>query len=273
MAREEIPETFPEPQRASQVPAAAARPGGPSPAPVAAARPGGPSPAPAASAATAPWTTASLRALEPVAAPSANPPSSGSPVADPAPVPGAASPPAAAMTDAPAAPPSAAPRPTTLEALSERLRAADTRDEVFDALLDFAAPHFQRCALFVVQPDRVLGWGGRGAGMSAVRVRNVTVAFDRPSLFVFFRKGGDYYYGPVPDLPANARFYLDLGCPPPGRVFLLPLTIKGRPGVILYADHGNDRTPPPDITLFRRAMRKAALALEILILKNKIMMV
>ncbi|MFQ5878169.1 MAG: hypothetical protein ACE5JH_10860, partial [Acidobacteriota bacterium] len=91
--------------------------------------------------------------------------------------------------------------------------------------------------------------------------------------FVFFRSGGDYYYGPVPDLPANARFYLDLGLPPPARVLLVPLTIKGRASVILYADNGPQAGPLPDIEEYRRLLNKAALALEILILRNKITMI
>lgn len=162
--------------------------------------------------------------------------------------------------------------PLTMEALSERLRAAETRDEVFDALLDFASGRFTRSALFAVQQERILGWSGRGEGISPLRIRNITVALDEPSLFVFFRKGGDYYYGAVPDLPANVRFYLDMGCPVPDRVLLMPVTIKGRPTVILYADNGSFAAAAPDIDAFRRALHKASLALEILILKNKIMM-
>ncbi len=161
----------------------------------------------------------------------------------------------------------------TMEAISARLRAADTRDEIFDAILDFAAARFQRAAMFVVQQDRVLGWSGRGPGLAPSRIRNVTVPLDRPSLFVFFRSGGDYYYGPVPDLPANARLFLDLGFPAPARVLLLPLSIKDRAAVILYADRGSEAGPAPEIGEFRRVLQKASLALEILILRNKIMMI
>src|SRR2546427_6845586 len=39
----------------------------------------------------------------------------------------------------------------------------------------------------------------------SLRVRNVIVPLDRPSLFVFFRTGGDYFYGPVPDNRNNLR--------------------------------------------------------------------
>jgi hypothetical protein len=196
----------------------------------------------------------------------------------------AAAPPAAASPAPPApapkggrlsaAPPAApAPAAISMEAVSGRLREAETRDEVFDAVLDFTATRFLRAALFVAQPDRVLGWSGRGGGLVPTRVRNVIVSLDRPSLFVFVRSGAEYSYGPVPDLPANAKFYLDLGCPPPARVLLVPLAIAERPAGILYADNGPDASMAPDVQEFRRLLRKAALALEILILRNKIMMI
>lgn len=169
--------------------------------------------------------------------------------------------------------PTGAPGQHTMESIAGRLRAADARDEVFDAVLDFSAARFHRAALFVIQQDRVIGWSGRGEGLSHSRIRNVTVSLNRPSLFVFFRSGGEYFYGPVPDLPANARFYLDLGIPPPSRVLLLPLTIKDRSSALLYADTGPDAGSPPEIDVYRRLLRKAALALEVLILRNKIMMV
>jgi len=203
------------------------------------------------------------------AASEARPPVAPSPASAPTPLPA----PAAAAPQGPIVP---APVPfpaASIEAVATRLRAAETRDEVFNAILEFTSVRFRRAAMFVVQQDRVLGWSGRGDGLAPTRIRNVTVPLDRPSLFVFFRSGGDYYYGPVPDLPANARFYLDLGCPPPSRVLLLPLTIKERPAVILYADTGSDASKAPDIQLFRRLLAKGALALEVLILKNKIMMI
>ncbi len=204
-----------------------------------------------------------------VARPGAAPPARVTqPVPASAGLPGAA---AAVLVPTAAATPAAA--PNSMEAIAARLRQAETRDDVFGAILDFTTAQFRRAALFVVQQHNVLGWSGRGAGLSPLRIRNVVVPLDRPSLFVFFRSGADYYYGPVPDLPANAKFYLDLGCPPPARVLLLPLAIKEKPAVILYADNGPDAALVPDVQLYRRLLHKAALALEVLILRNKIMMV
>ena len=164
-----------------------------------------------------------------------------------------------------------APDSANLEAAALRLQRAETRDDVFAVILDFVAARFRRTALFVVQGDRVTGWSGRGDGIEPIRVRQVSVPLDRPSLFAFFRGGADDYQGPVSDLPANTRFYLDLGCPAPERALLLPLRIKDRPAVILYADNAGERGPSPDIATLRRLLAKASLALEILILKTKIL--
>ena len=166
---------------------------------------------------------------------------------------------------------SAAPDSANLEAAALRLQRAETRDDVFAVILDFVAARFRRSALFVVQGDRVTGWSGRGDGIEPIRVRQVSVPLDRPSLFSFFRGGSDSYQGPVSDLPANTRFYLDLGCPAPAHALLLPLRIKDRPAVILYADHAGESGPAPEVATLRRLLAKASLALEILILKTKIL--
>jgi MshEN domain len=191
----------------------------------------------------------------------------------------ATGPAAVATLAAPAALAEAAPSPsaiveaapeTSLEASSRRLQRAETRDEIFEVLLDFASAHFRRSALFVAHSDRVSGWGGRGPGIDSTRVRQVQVALDRPSLFSLVRSGADHYYGPVNDQPANTRLFLDLGFPAPERALLVPLLIKERPTVVLYADNAADLATAPDIQTLRRLLAKASLALEILILKNKI---
>jgi hypothetical protein len=157
-----------------------------------------------------------------------------------------------------------------LDAAATRLQQSHSRDGVFEVILDVVASRFRRAALFVVHADRVAGWSGRGAGLEASRLRGVSVPFDRPSLFAVFKSGVEFYHGPVSDLPANTRFFLDLGIPVPERVLVMPLMIKDRPTVVLYADHGPEIAPAAAIPDVRRLLGKAALALEILILRRKI---
>jgi hypothetical protein len=165
------------------------------------------------------------------------------------------------------------PPPTTLDEVAQRLRDSGDRDEIFETLLGFCAGRFLRTALFVVMQDQVIGWSGKGEGIEPARIRATRVPFSAPSIFSYFRVGSDFYFGPVPDLPANQAFYRDLGVPSPDRVLLVPLAIKGRLIAVLYGDNGTTRREEPDIALFRRLAQKAVLALEILILRNKIAMI
>jgi hypothetical protein len=164
------------------------------------------------------------------------------------------------------------PAPPTLEQTSEKLRDSQTREQVFDALLDFCAGRFGRSAIFLVAQDKAIGQGCRGEGFDPARIRATSVNLDVPSIFSYFRMGSEFYYGPVPGLPANQQFYRGLGLPPPERILLLPMTIKDRLIALLYGDYPGARREEPDIALYRRLAQKATLALEVLILRNKIMM-
>ena len=165
------------------------------------------------------------------------------------------------------------PASVSLEQTSERLKNSMTRDEVFEAVLDFCAGRFARSAVFLVTQNKVVGFGGRGDGFDPLRIRSLVVGLEAPSIFSHFLTGSEFYYGPVPGLPANQQFYRGLGMPPPERILLVPVQIKERLIALVYGDLPANRREDPDIALYRRLVQKAVLALEILILKNKIAMI
>jgi hypothetical protein len=165
------------------------------------------------------------------------------------------------------------PSSVSLEQTSERLKNSMTRDEIFEAVLDFCAGRFSRSAVFLVTQNKVVGFGGRGEGFDPSRIRSVAVGMEAPSIFSHFLTGSEFYYGPVPGLPANQQFYRSLGMPPPERILLVPVQIKERLIALVYGDLPANRREDPDIALYRRLVQKAVLALEILILKNKIAMI
>jgi hypothetical protein len=162
---------------------------------------------------------------------------------------------------------------TSLEQISDRLKRAESRDEVFDAILDFYAGRFSRSALFLVTHEKVVGFGARGDGFDPARIRATSVELRTPSIFSYFRTGSEFYYGPVPGLPANQQFYRQLDVAPPERVLVVPLHIKERLIALVYGDQTGSRREDPDVSLYRRLAQKAMLALEVLILRNKIGMV
>lgn len=72
---------------------------------------------------------------------------------------------------------------------------------------------------------------------------------------------------------SNRRLFEDLGMKPPLEMALLPLLIKDRVVAVLYGDNGSAPLNTLDMEQLRRQTLQAAMALEILILRTKILSV
>jgi len=159
-----------------------------------------------------------------------------------------------------------------LIAASKRLASCDNPDEVAEVVLAFASQSFRRRALFIMRGDHAIGWEGAGEGLSAGRIKGMNVELVRDSLFSLLDDGRPHYLGPVPPLPSIRRFYQDLSLPMPKAAFLLPIQIKEKTTSILYGDGaGEDDLRALDVHAFERLSQKASLALQMLILRGKIL--
>jgi hypothetical protein len=174
----------------------------------------------------------------------------------------------------------AAPRPRPLppqrladlaEAARGIAEAAD-RDGVARVALGWLSARYRRAALLSVQRDTAVGWTGTGPNFEPDRIRKVQVDLTVPSIFSTFRDGRSIYYGPVPNVPANQDLYTYLGGKLPASALVVPITIKRRTVALLYADNADQPMPPPDLVSVRRLATKIALGLEVLILRNKVLM-
>lgn len=168
--------------------------------------------------------------------------------------------------------PAGAPRTfATLEEAGRALQKAETRGDVAEALLGYAATRLRRAALFIHQKERVIGWDVRGGGTDAERLRELQLGLGAPSVFSALGNGSRHYLGGVPDTPANRELARALGGPPPAFVLLVPIAIKGRTAAVLYGEEGG-RPLTAQVEDLLKLARMAAIALEILILRAKIMM-
>jgi hypothetical protein len=174
----------------------------------------------------------------------------------------------------PPAPPAAAPAPVTLalemDVLEEALLSAADRDGLAVALLDFCTSRMRRAALFAVSRDAIRGVAGRGPGLEPERVRAVTLPRGGASILDTALASKDFYFGVVPKLPANHDLYSVLGGTLPSAALVLPVLVKGRVAALLYLDEGERPLTRPDIPLMRRVAAKAGLALELLLLRQKL---
>ncbi len=151
--------------------------------------------------------------------------------------------------------------------LVSNLSRAESRDDVAAAVLGEAARLLRRAALFIAQPDRVIGWAAVPAPPEGLR--SFSVAFSEPSLFASLRNTEGFYVGPCPDLPGNRRILEALGTTFPATVAAVPVSLKGKSVLFLFGEARPGEAPPKAMEL-KRLGALTAVALEILLLKNRL---
>lgn len=153
-----------------------------------------------------------------------------------------------------------------LAKLSEKVTAASSRDDLAREVVEYVAQHFKRAAVFAVRHQRAAGWIGKGPGFFPERVEQTSIPLDEPSLF---RGVHAPYIGPVPDTEENWELFAFLGGTVPPAVVIVPVMVRDRLVSVLYADNDSDPLVWVDLAIWKRVAEMMAIALEILILRNK----
>ena len=155
---------------------------------------------------------------------------------------------------------------------SRRLAVSSSPEDVAEVLVNFAARYGKRVALFIVRGEQAVGWGGVGEGFISARIRGINLFLSRDSMFSLIEDGRTHYVGQIPPYPSVRRFFHDLNVPMPRAALLLPVRIKEKLASVLYLDGGNeDDLRSLDADLFERLAQKASLALQMIILRQKIL--
>jgi len=151
--------------------------------------------------------------------------------------------------------------------LVECLSRAESRDEIAAAVLREAGRLLRRAALFIAQAERVIGWAAVPEPPEGLR--SFSIGFAEPSLFASLRNTDGFYVGPCPDLAGNRKILEALGADFPAQVAAVPVTLKGKSVLFLLGEVRTGETPPKAMEL-KRLGALTAIALEILLLRNKL---
>lgn len=138
----------------------------------------------------------------------------------------------------PSPPPEARPRPrppASIAEARERIRSAETRDDIADAALAYLEPAFPLVALFIARKEDVIGWQARGAGVSKSAFKAIRVSFRDPSIFLNVKLSASPYQGRLPDLPSHAALMEAFGHAPESCA-VLPITMKKRVVAFLFLE-------------------------------------
>ena len=157
------------------------------------------------------------------------------------------------------------------DAVSKTLAWAKDREEIATILIDYLRQNFDRAALFVIRGDAAFGWKGVNRGTDITDIEKLIIPFAGLSALRTVAEGKSYYLGPISNTPLNTMMLEGLGGGRPKAALLLPLVISGRIVNILYVEGGKDALGDRFIELHRLLM-KAVLAFEVLIFREKILM-
>jgi hypothetical protein len=159
----------------------------------------------------------------------------------------------------------------TSEFLSERLAEAKGREEIADILTAHLAGEFGRVALFMIKGTVAEGWRAIHNGKPIAGMEKLQVSLEAPSVLKVVTDGKSYYLGAISDTPENSRLLKAMGGNTPSSSLLVPLMLMGRTVAIVYVEGG--KAPLTSrLAELQKLVGKAAMAFEILILKNKILM-
>ena len=146
-----------------------------------------------------------------------------------------------------------------------RIRDAQSRDEIVDLALGYMRKGIEFGALFVVHESRISGWAASGVG--AEGIKQIRLDAGSPSKLWMVIETKAHFLGPISDEDHAAL--APLRRERPRAVLMIPLRVRGRVVVILFAENGPRAISPrvaANLMVFSTHLQEA---LEGLLLRRK----
>lgn len=159
----------------------------------------------------------------------------------------------------------------SIDELSQALADVRERDQIASLILEYIRRTFNHSALFLVRDQMAYGWQARIDSRSIENFENFCISLSEPSILKTVVETGGFYLGTPPDTTENNRLLDQLHNLPPQTTLLIPLLKQGRVVCILYVT-GEPSILTGEFFELQKLTHKATLALDILILRNKIIM-
>lgn len=122
----------------------------------------------------------------------------------------------------------------------DRLTGATNIEDSGEFLLDLLEPAFERLILLKINHGEIQVWMGRGKTLLPEKLRNLTIDFDQPSIFLHLREGGRLFFGSLPPMIAHRRLTQCWHGSLMQECAVFPIWIKTRLVGFLYADAGDE---------------------------------
>ena len=149
------------------------------------------------------------------------------------------------------------------------LKSAKTLDQVVDVLVHYSSSRFPYVAAFGVRAGEARGLKSSGSGAKSERVAGLSIPLDLPSVFHTATVHGEARVARLSSAGIEGGITRDLQRPQAADVLLLPITVRDRAILLLWADKEGAPIPSSETQELRDLAPLVAAALKQVLLERK----
>lgn len=159
----------------------------------------------------------------------------------------------------------------TVDRLSLDFAASQTRDDVANVFINYLGQEFASGALFIVRGNRAIGWRGVSGGERVGGFADLTLLLNKPSVVRDVVESRNFSLGSLVMTPENRQVLKTLNIRPETSLLVLPVIMLNKVVAVVLVT-ADEEALGHRLAELQKLVRKASLAFEMLIIKNKILM-
>ncbi len=159
----------------------------------------------------------------------------------------------------------------TVDRLSIDFAAARTRDEVADVFISYLGQEFTVGALFIIRNNAAVGWRAVRSAERVAGFADLSLLLSKPSVLRDVNESRTFAMGPLINTPENRQIHKALGTASDVPLLVLPVIMLNKVVAAVLVSADMDALGKR-LAELQKLVRKASLAFEMLIIKNKILM-
>ena len=159
----------------------------------------------------------------------------------------------------------------TIDQLSVVLAAADTREDVANAVVRYLGREFSYCAIFDIHGKSAIGWRGISLGTYLHEFDKLTIPLTKPSVLQSVIQSGNYLLDILPESTINRKILSHMNITKSKELLVMPIIVSHEVVSAVMVSVDKETFKWRMIELGKIA-RKMALAFEKISINNKILM-
>jgi hypothetical protein len=159
----------------------------------------------------------------------------------------------------------------TVDRVSLDFAAARTRDDVANVFITYLGQEFSTAALFIARGNAAVGWRGVSAGEKITDFSDLSLLLSKPSVLRDVIESRNFSMGTLINTPENRQILKVLQIRAETSLLVLPVVMLNKVVAVVLVTADMDALGRRLVEL-QKLVRKASLAFEMLIIKNKILM-